>query len=156
MTTTNVTPTTKKKASSVRHTRAIQRDRTKRPPTAPPDEQIARRLTEIVHPATLAQLHYYHQLGLRERLLTLPIMVGLVLSMLWRQLNGVSELVRVVGQEVLLWVPPIPKVSQQALAARRAGLLKLMVRPGNIKLANYYVGGKNDEEADLCERLGCH
>ena len=65
MTTATATDQTSKKASSVRHTRAIQRDRTKRPPTAPPDEQIVNRLTEIVHPATLAQVNYYHQLGLR-------------------------------------------------------------------------------------------
>lgn len=109
---------TKNKASSVRHTRAIQRDRTKRPLSAPPDEQITARLIEVVHPATLQLISYYHQLGLRERLLTLPVMVALVLSLIWRQFNGVSELVRVVQQEALLWVPPLPRLSQQALAQR--------------------------------------
>src|SRR5512134_1674107 len=108
----------KKKASSVRHTRAIQRDRTKRPLSAPPDEQITARLTEVVHPATLQLVNYYHQLGLRARLLTLPVMVAFVLSLIWRQFNGVSELVRVVQQETLWWVPPLPRVSQQALAQR--------------------------------------
>ncbi len=53
---TNDTTKKPKKPSSVRHTRAIQRDRSKRPGVAPPDEKIAERLTEIVHPATLAQL----------------------------------------------------------------------------------------------------
>ncbi len=110
--------TAKKKASSVRHTRAVQRDRTKRPLTAPPDEHIAARLTALVHPATLQLVRYYHQLGLRERLLTLPVMVAFVLSLIWRQFNGVSELVRVVQQEALLWVPPLQRVSQQALAQR--------------------------------------
>jgi len=81
----------KKKASAVRHTRAIQRDRTKRPLSAPPDEQITARLTEVVHPATLQRVSYYHQLGLRERLLTLPVRVALVLSLSWRQFSGVSE-----------------------------------------------------------------
>ena len=38
--------------------------------------------------------------------------------MLWRQMNGVSELVRVVRTEVLLWVPPLPKISQQAVSER--------------------------------------
>lgn len=46
-----------RKASSVRHTRAIQRERTKHPVAAPSDEQIQERLTEIVHPATLAQVN---------------------------------------------------------------------------------------------------
>jgi hypothetical protein len=110
-----------KKSSSVRHTRAIQRDRSKRSPAAPPDEEVKARLTEIIHPATLNQVAHFHQLGLRERTLTLPIMVGLVLSMIWRQIGGVSDLVRVVQTEVVLWVPPL-KVSQQALAVRLASL----------------------------------
>lgn len=114
-TSTEIPP--KKKASSVRHTRAIQRDRSKRPPGAPPDEQIVERLTEIVHPATLAQLDYYRQLGLRERLLTLPVMVALVLSLIWRQVSGVSELVRLARSEPLLWLPPL-QVTQQAFAER--------------------------------------
>ena len=107
-----------KKPSSVRHTRAVQRDRTKRPPSAPPDEQIVARLTEIVHPATLQLVDHYHHLGLRERILTLPIMVALVLSLIWRQFAGVSELVRVAQQEALLWAPPLRRLSQQALAQR--------------------------------------
>ena len=106
-----------RKTSSVRHTRAIQRDRTKRAPTALPHEQVAARLTEIVHPATLAQVAYFHDLGLRERVLTLPVMVALVLSMIWQQVSGVSELVRLVSDNMLLWVPPM-KIKQQALAER--------------------------------------
>ena len=80
----------------MRHTRAVQRDRTKRPPSAPPDEHLVARLTELVHPATLRLVSYYHQLGLRERILTLPVMVAFVLSLIWRQFSGVSELVRLV------------------------------------------------------------
>jgi len=98
----------KKKASSVRHTRAIQRDRSKRPTVASPDEHMAERLTEIVHPATLAQLDYYRQLGLRERILTLPVMVALVLSLIWRQIGGVCEVVRLARSEKLPWLPPRP------------------------------------------------
>jgi hypothetical protein len=113
--TTTTKPT--KKTSSVRHTRAIQRDRSKRPLAAPPDEQISQRLTEIVHPATLAQVAHYHALGLRERVLNLPVMVALVLSMIWRQLAGVSDLVRVLRTEGLLWATPQP-VSQQAVSER--------------------------------------
>jgi len=108
----------KQKPSSVRHTRAVQRDRTKRPPSAPSDEQIVAWLTEVVHPATLRLVDYYHQLGLRERILTLPVMVALVLNLIWRQFAGVSELVRVAQQEALLWAPPLRRLSQQALAQR--------------------------------------
>ena len=45
-----------KKRSTVRHTRAIQRDRTKRPLSLPIDEQVSQHLTQIIHPATLAQV----------------------------------------------------------------------------------------------------
>ncbi len=117
MTTSTENNKPSKKNSSVRHTRAIQRDRRKRPLSAPPDEQIVARLTDIVHPITLNQVAHFHQLGLRERLLTLPIMVALVLSLIWRQVGGVSDLVRLVLDEMVLWVPPL-KVSQQALSER--------------------------------------
>jgi hypothetical protein len=106
-----------KKRSSVRHTRAIQRDRSKRPTVAPPDEQMAQHLTDLIHPATLAQLAHFHDLGLRARLLTLPVMVALVLSMLWRQIGSIHELVRVLQREGFLWTSPM-MVSQQALSQR--------------------------------------
>src|SRR5918997_5957413 len=106
-----------KKRSTVRHTRAIQRDRTKRPNSAPLDEQISEYLTQLIHPATLAQVAHFHQLGLRERLLSLPVMVALVLSMLWRQVPSVGELVRLLRCEGFLWCSPV-QVSQQALSER--------------------------------------
>jgi hypothetical protein len=83
----------------------------------PPDEQIAARLRELIHPATLAQVAHFHQMGLRERILTLPIMVALVLSMIWRQVPSACELVRVVRRELVLWAPRF-KVSQQAFSQR--------------------------------------
>lgn len=75
----------KHKKSIVRHTRAIQRDRSQRPNSAPPDEAVVRRLTEVVHPATYAQVASFHALGLRERILTLPVMMAFVLSLIWQQ-----------------------------------------------------------------------
>jgi len=42
------------KKSSVRHTRAIQRDRSKRPLVGPPDEQIKERLSTLVCRSALA------------------------------------------------------------------------------------------------------
>lgn len=104
-------------SSSVRHTRAIQRDRVKRPVSAPPAPAIAERVAEIVQPATLAQVSHYHERGLRERTLTLPVMAALVVSLIWRQFGSVSELVRVLAQEGLLWVDPL-SVSQQAVSMR--------------------------------------
>lgn len=110
-----------RKASSVRHTRAIQRDRTKHPVATPSDEQIQARLIEIVHPATLAQVNYFHNLGLRERTLGLVVMVALVLEMIWRQISGVSEMVRIIQTEAVLWASP-KKVNQQALSQRLTSL----------------------------------
>ena len=54
-------------ASTVRHTRAIQRDRSKRPLAAPLSGPVEQGLIEVIHPATLAQLAHFHELGLRER-----------------------------------------------------------------------------------------
>ena len=101
----------------MRHTRAVAYDRTKRPATAPPAPQIEQRLEEIVHPATLVQVNYFWELGLRERTLTLPVMMALVLSMIWRQISSVGELVRTVQQQCLLWETP-RKLTPQAVSQR--------------------------------------
>jgi hypothetical protein len=111
----------KPKKSSVRHTRAIQRDRTKRPNTAPPDSQIEAHLTELIHPATLNQVAHFHALGLRERTLNLPVMMAFVLSLIWRQLGSVCEAVRILNREGLLWVDE-RTVSQQAVEQRLGSL----------------------------------
>ena len=110
-------PSKKPKKSSVRHTRAIQRDQTKRPNAAPPDEKVEALLREVIQPATLSQVAHFHQLGLRERTLTLPVMVAFVLSLLWRHIGSVREAVRVLNEEGLLWTGPMP-VSPQAVLQR--------------------------------------
>ena len=107
----------KNKPSSVRHTRSNQVARQSKQPPPPPDAVTAARIEALVHPATLAQMSYYHQLGLRERVLTLPLRVALVLSLVWRQFSSVSEALRVWQQEGLLGAEPI-KVSQQAISER--------------------------------------
>src|SRR5512144_460460 len=106
-----------RKASCVRHTRAIQRDRRQHPPSAPPPMEVTARLTELVYPAALNTLSEFRRRGLRERVLTLPVMVALVLALIWRQLSGVAELARLVQQELVFWVPPL-QVSAQALEQR--------------------------------------
>lgn len=111
----------KSKKSTVRHTRAIQRDRTKRPNTAALDETVEMRLEELVHPATLNQVAHFHDLGLRERTLNLPVMMAFVLSLIWRQLGSVTEAVRTLNREGLLWVDEC-KVTQQAIEQRFSSL----------------------------------
>jgi hypothetical protein len=114
-----------KKKSSVRHTRAIARDRTKHPNIAPPDAEVEHLLTEVIHPLTFAQMAHFQQLGLRERVLTLPVMVAFVLSLLWRQIGSVREGVRTLHQEGLLWTGPL-LVSAQAMQQRLRTLPSLL------------------------------
>jgi hypothetical protein len=111
----------KKKISSVRHTRAIQRDRSKRPVVSPSAEEVEARLKEIVHPATMAQVAHYRDLGLRERVLTLPVMVAVVLSLIWRQVGGLRDIARLLCSEGLLWAEPV-KISSQAIDQRLGSL----------------------------------
>jgi hypothetical protein len=83
-----------------------------------PDNAANRaRITELVQPAVYSQLAHYRALGLRERLLGLPLMVALVLTLLWRQVPGVCELTRLLAREDLLWAKAT-LVSQPALSAR--------------------------------------
>jgi hypothetical protein len=105
------------KRSTVRHTRAIQYHRTKRPNSMPLDPLVSEELTQLIHPLTLGQVAHFHRLGLRERLLTLPVMVALVLTMIWRQIGSVCELVRLLRQEGFLWCRPV-QVTEQALSQR--------------------------------------
>ena len=111
-----------------RHTGAIQLDHSKRPALGPPDEKVAQRLTELIHPATLSQLDNYRHLGLRQRVLALPVMVALVISMIWREIGSGYELVRVLQAEGFLWTSPM-EVTQQAVSERlRTFPAKLFLR----------------------------
>lgn len=86
----------------------------------PDNEVIEAQLSELVSPAVANQLAYYHQLGLRSRILNLPLMVAVVLTILWRQVPSVHELTRLLAREDLLWCQAV-KVSQQALSQRFLG-----------------------------------
>jgi hypothetical protein len=107
-----------KRKKSFPHTRAIQRDRQKRPSAAPPDEVIEEWLEETLQPAALNQIAYFRQLGLRERTLSLPIMVAFMVSLIWRQLGAVREAVRVLREQGMLWVAPLEEISAQAVLER--------------------------------------
>lgn len=81
------------------------------------DEVIAQQLKALLTPAITAQENYYRQLGLRDRILNLPFMVAAVLTLLWRNVAGVTELTRMLAREGFLWCSP-KKVSQQAISQR--------------------------------------
>lgn len=76
---------------------------------------VEARLTELISPASYALTNHYHNLGLRWRIVNLPVMVALILTMIWRQVSSVTTLVQMISRETLLWAPPT-QVSQQALS----------------------------------------
>ena len=105
------------KKSSVRHTRAIQRDRSKQPMREAPTEEIETLLDQLVTPMVYSQCESYQAMGLRQRILTLPVMVAFVLSLIWRQVGSVTEAVRELNKRGILWAQPT-LVNQQAVSER--------------------------------------
>lgn len=84
---------------------------------APTTEQFDAQVTLLIYPVALGLWDRVRGQHYRERVLTLPVMVGILLSLIWRQMPSLSELKRVLGHEPLLWVSPT-KVSQQAISER--------------------------------------
>jgi ubiquinone/menaquinone biosynthesis C-methylase UbiE len=80
---------------------------------------------------------------MRDRLLNLPVMVALVLRLVYRKIAGLSEAVRVLKEEGLLWVKPL-EVSKQAVSKRLMNLpceiwrvlLKQVLEKSNLKPQN--------------------
>ncbi len=81
------------------------------------DEAVANQLEALLTPAITAQENYYRQLKLRDRILNLPLMVAAVLTLLWRDVPGVTDLTRILAREGFLWCKPT-QVSQQAISSR--------------------------------------
>ncbi|MBC7970112.1 MAG: IS4 family transposase [Verrucomicrobia bacterium] len=86
---------------------------------APSNEALEARLRDWVSPGTFASLKTVQDKGrhLRDRVLTLPVMAAIVLSLVSRQISGLSEALRVLEQEGLLWAEA-QAVSKQALSDR--------------------------------------
>jgi hypothetical protein len=53
------------------------------------DEVVEQRLKDLVSSYVFGQLAYFQRLKLRARILSLPVMIAAVLTMLWRH-NGVD------------------------------------------------------------------
>jgi hypothetical protein len=82
--------------------------------------QIEEELFKHLQPCLFTPLKYLpgtHDKLMRDRLLNLPVMVALMLSIVYRQIAGLSEAVRLLQEEGLLWVKPL-KVTKQALSKR--------------------------------------
>lgn len=87
---------------------------------APPIEQIEKELFSLLSPTSFKPLKFCSgkdDRKLRERILTLPVMMAVVLSLVYRQIPGIRELGRILSQEGLLWISPI-QISAQALSKR--------------------------------------
>lgn len=99
-------------------TRKLNRDHAKKKQRPMMDDAvISNHIEALVTPAITSQENYYRQLGLRDRILTLPLMVASVLTLLWRDVAGVTELTRLLAREGFLWCSPT-QVSQQAISQR--------------------------------------
>ena len=81
------------------------------------NEVISQQLEDLVKPCIYNQLAYYRSLGMRERILGLPLMLAAMLTLVWRQVPSVRELNRMLARENLLWAKATC-VSQQALSQR--------------------------------------
>jgi Transposase DDE domain len=95
----------------------------------PAVEEVEQRLVALLSPSLLAPRQMERRdprqpqrvIRMRQRLLTLPVMVAIVVSLVWRRMPAVTEVQRVLAREGLLWVTPM-RVSPQALIKRLAGL----------------------------------
>lgn len=83
----------------------------------PDNAVIAADLEALLTPALCAQQGYYRKLGLRDRILNLPLMLAAILTLLWRNVSSAQDLTRMLARENLLWCKAV-QVSQQALSQR--------------------------------------
>lgn len=90
---------------------------------APPSEEIESRLFQLLSPGTFANLKGVKdkQRDLRERVFTLPVMAAIILSIVYRQVQHLTDVVRTLEVESLLWVEAM-QVSKQALSQRLSSL----------------------------------
>lgn len=84
---------------------------------APDNAAIDEHLRLLLSPVIYSQQAYYRTLGMRDRILTLPLMVAAVVTLLWKQVPSVSELTRQLNRKDLLWAKAV-SVSRQAVSER--------------------------------------
>ena len=107
----------KPRKNNVTHTRAIQRDRSHLPLREPVAEEVEVLLEQLISPIVYSQIGSYQAMGLRQRILTLPVMMAFVLSLVWRQVGSVMDAIRELNKRGILWARPTV-VSQQAVSER--------------------------------------
>lgn len=91
----------------------------------PAVEEVEQLLTDLLSPSVLAPRQLERRdprqpqrlIRMRQRLLTRPVMVALMVSLVWRRMPAVAEVQKVLAREGLLWAPPW-RVSPQAITKR--------------------------------------
>ncbi len=108
----------KKRKNTIKKTKSNPDFRRRTNVPMPTNEHIEQRLLEVLTPGIFAPQRMKEWKG-RNRLLTLPVMVAVVLTLVWRQIASISELVRVLAKEGLMWTRAL-EVTQQAISKRLA------------------------------------
>ena len=91
----------------------------------PAVDDVEQRLLDMRSPSLLAprqlERHAPRQpqrlIRMRQRLLTLPVIVAIIVSLVWRRVPSVTEMQKVLVREGLWWVSPL-RVSPQAITKR--------------------------------------
>jgi hypothetical protein len=91
----------------------------------PAVDEVERRLMDVLSPSLLAprqlERHDPRQpqrlIRMRQRLLTRPVMVALIVSLVWRRVPSVAEVQNILTREGLLGMAPL-QVSPQAITKR--------------------------------------
>jgi hypothetical protein len=117
------------------------------------DEVIAQQLEALLTPTITRQENYYRQLGLTDRIINLPFMVAAVLTLLWQDVAGVTELTRMLAREGFLWCKPTT-VSQQAISQRFLSFpAELFERVFKNLLPNLRTAGESRNQRPLPESI---
>ena len=91
----------------------------------PEIEEVERRLYALLSPSLLAPRQMERRnpkdrgrpIRMRARLLTLPVMMAIIVSLVFRRLSSLTEAQRLLARDGLLWTSPI-QVSKQAINKR--------------------------------------
>src|SRR5438876_9138656 len=87
----------------------------------PAVEKVEQRLTDLLSPSLLAPRQLERRdprqpqriIRIRQRLLTLPVMVAIIVSLVWRRVPSIAEVQKILTREGLLGMAPL-QVSSQA------------------------------------------
>ena len=77
--------------------------------------EVEQQLAALLSPSLLAPRQLERRdpqqparvIRMRQRLLTLPVMVAILVSLVWRRMPAVAEVHKVLAREGLLWVAPL-------------------------------------------------